>query len=146
MNVQLSTRQVADLCGVPLKTLYDWLRLEVIPSVPARVKGRRYPGFSARQVTMIRLAADMRRSHFALDDIRDGLRVLNANWNGNPPGQLFADRLGWRFEQRFLVEVDGEVHPLVAAPPILWDLGKVLRSVLDAINEMEAAHASDGSD
>ena len=140
----VSVKRFIALTGVPRATLYSWLKQGVIAGIPSRVKGQRYPRYTARHLTFFRLAAAMRGHHFGLDDIRDALQVLDAHWNGRPPGQLLADRLGWTFAQRFLVEVDGQPPPLVAAPPVLWDVGRILASVLAELDELEATNASDG--
>lgn len=138
-ELRLSTAQVAAFCGIPAGTLYDWLRYGVIACVPARARGKRYPGFSPRQITFIQLAAAMRKSQFGLGDIADALRVLHAGWDGQGPAQLLADPLGWTFGQQFLIRLNGHLKPLAAVPPVLYDVGKILAQVKFDLHELEAA-------
>jgi len=141
--MDIPTMRVMAMCGVKERTLYRWLKAGVIAGVAPRVEGSKYPPFSPRHVTFVRLAAALRRHHFGLDDIRDALRVLDVGWDGKPPGQLFADRLGWTFAQQFLVQVNGKVQPLVAAPPVLFDVGRILAGILVELDDLEASHEVD---
>lgn len=143
--IRIPTSRVWTMCGVKRRTFYSWLSQDIIPGIPARAPGGKYRPFTPRQVTFVRLARRLRQHYFGLDDVRDALRVLDDGWNGQPPGQLLADRLGWQFEQRFLVQVDGKVYPLVAAPPILWDVGNILGSVLLELEDWEAAQEVDNA-
>lgn len=136
--MEIPTTQVFRICAVSERTFYRWLKFGLIAGVPPRIKGSQYPPFSPRQVTFVRLAKAMRRHHFALDDIRDALAVLDLGWNGAEPALLLADPLGWTFGQRFLVELDGQLEPLMAAPPVLWDVGSILAGVLVELEEWEA--------
>lgn len=108
---QLRTSQVARICGVPYRTLDDWMRTDLLPEpvVPARGTGN-IRLWGVADTVRARLVARLRRGGVSLQAVRKALVILADEWRVADPlarGMMLAidGKLYWAPDDATLAHI-----------------------------------------
>ena len=140
---RLGSRQVAELAGIPYRTLDRWIRSGLLTcSTSAKGTGTRRE-FSLVDVVRVRVVAQLRRQGVSLQTVRRVVRELTERWGIHDPLTqserlvVSGDKLFWDLDDSALLDaVSGQ---LAARPFVIVPLNQIADDTSEQMARLCAA-------
>lgn len=112
LDYRLGSSKVAELVGVPFRTLDHWVRTGIVScEIPAQGAGTRRR-FGFRDIFRVQLVARLRKEGISLQTIRKAVALLQQEWKVDDP-----------LVQAQMLSIDERLY-WAENPEILWDILK----------------------